>query len=401
MKTIIMDKLLIRFLMKENKRAKISNPEKTLLCRLTLNGVRAPYDFATDIKARKNDWCAKSQTIKGRQNKPLNDRLGFIKSQIQTLYSQMQHLGEVFTIHDLMNEYLGKNVKKITLLEMYDRFLEKLSYEKKSESTIARFKYEKKRLEKFLESIKGSAIEIHQISTAFCKQYHAYLLPIGTGEYASRKIETIKRLVILAIQQGYLKENPLAHYQEPRKRAVKIPQYLTEAEIWVIENTAFASEMLQTAADLFIFQCYTGFSYADLSDFDVSKHTLKEKNGTIWISKLRVKMEGRQESAELAELPLFPQAQKILDKYQGALPKLRNDHYNNYLKQIAEICNISKRLHTHLARKTAGDRWLNSGISLEVVAKMLGHQSPVTTSKHYAKVRRERINLEINSKWTK
>lgn len=394
MKKENLNKLYIRFFLKKDRRIKISGVEKTLLCRITFNGVRSPYDFATDIKVNPLEWCAKSQFVKGAKNKILNDRLGFIKSQIQIIYSQLLHLGEVFTTKDIMNEYLGKNEKKITLLDMYERYIVKNRDEnKKAKSTVLIYCYQKKKLEKYLKETKALNMLVGDVTPDFCKKLIIFIEKNASNYHAVRNIDTLKRVVLMALEEKYIKFNPLQHYKEPRKRVTKIPAYLNEQEIWIIENTVYASEVLQIASDLFVFQCYTGFSYADLVDFDLEKHTLKEKNNEIWISKLRVKLEGR-EHCELAELPLFPEAQKILDKYNGKLPYLRNDHYNNYLKQIAEICNIKKRLHTHLARKTAGDRWLNKGISLEVVAKMLGHQSPVTTSKHYAKVRRERVSKE-------
>lgn len=60
--------------------------------------------------------------------------------------------------------------------------------------------------------------------------------------------------------------------------------------------------------------------------------------------------------------------------------------YNSYLKEIADICSISKNLTTHTARHTfATTVTLNNGVPIESVSKMLGHKK-LQTTQHYARV---------------
>ena len=59
---------------------------------------------------------------------------------------------------------------------------------------------------------------------------------------------------------------------------------------------------------------------------------------------------------------------------------------NAYLKEIADICKINKVLTTHVARHSyATSVCLANGVSMENVAKMLGH-SDTSTTQHYARV---------------
>ena len=68
------------------------------------------------------------------------------------------------------------------------------------------------------------------------------------------------------------------------------------------------------------------------------------------------------------------------------MPKISNQKYNAYLKIMGEIIGIDPtKMKSHTARRTAGTIWLNSGLSYEVVAKMLGHSKIETTQRHYAK----------------
>lgn len=56
------------------------------------------------------------------------------------------------------------------------------------------------------------------------------------------------------------------------------------------------------------------------------------------------------------------------------------------LKEIADVCGIHKNLSTHTARHSyATSICLANGVSMENVAKMLGH-ADTSVTKHYARV---------------
>ena len=59
---------------------------------------------------------------------------------------------------------------------------------------------------------------------------------------------------------------------------------------------------------------------------------------------------------------------------------------NSYLKEIADVCGIEKKLTFHVARYTfATTVTLSNGIPIESVGKMLGHKN-IRMTQHYAKV---------------
>lgn len=76
---------------------------------------------------------------------------------------------------------------------------------------------------------------------------------------------------------------------------------------------------------------------------------------------------------------------------------------NGYLKEIATICGINKQLSTHTGRHTyATSVCLANGVSIENVAKMLGH-SDTKMTRHYACVLDKSILRDmknVNSKFT-
>ena len=104
-------------------------------------------------------------------------------------------------------------------------------------------------------------------------------------------------------------------------------------------------------------------------------------------------------------VPLLPIAVKIIEKYKNheyckrynkLLPVNSNQRYNAYLQEIGIICNIKKKLTTHIARHTfATTVTLANGVPIETVSAMLGHTS-IKTTQIYAKVLEKKVSEDMN-----
>ena len=109
-------------------------------------------------------------------------------------------------------------------------------------------------------------------------------------------------------------------------------------------------------------------------------------DGEKWIQTHRTKTDTR------SNIPLLPTALAILDKYKNhpeavangnVLPVLSNQKMNAYLKEIADLCDITKNLTMHLARHTfATTVTLTNGVPIESVSRMLGHTNLKTGYYH-------------------
>lgn len=70
---------------------------------------------------------------------------------------------------------------------------------------------------------------------------------------------------------------------------------------------------------------------------------------------------------------------------------------NSYLKEIADLCGITKKLTFHIARHTfATTVTLSNDVPIETVSKMLGHTS-LKTTQHYAKLLDVRIGRDMQA----
>lgn len=149
----------------------------------------------------------------------------------------------------------------------------------------------------------------------------------------------------------------------------------------LLEEKTFTINRLEVVRDLFLFQCYTGLSFTDMEQ--LTKEAIVEG-----IDKNPWLVFKRQKTKVISRIPLLPPAINILYKYQSSclpkgqvLPILSNQKFNAYLKEIAILCGINKDISSHAGRRTfATTIALGNGISMESIAKMLGHKSTKMTA---------------------
>lgn len=119
-------------------------------------------------------------------------------------------------------------------------------------------------------------------------------------------------------------------------------------------------------------------------------------DGEQWIKVKRTK------TGTISNIPLLPAAKQIISKYYNEeqkaaplLPMSSNQKTNNYLKEIAILCEIKKNLTFHVARHTfATTVTLSNGVPIESVSKMLGHKS-LKTTQHYAKIVDRKLSDDV------
>lgn len=187
----------------------------------------------------------------------------------------------------------------------------------------------------------------------------------------------LKNYIKLAAKLGLCETNPYDDFEMRKGKNLKDPIFLVEGEIDRIRSFQTDIEKLERVRDLFIFQCFTGLSYIDLMAF--SPEWIREIDG------YKVFSDNRSKTNVGFLSILLPEAEAVLKKYDGKLPKLSNQKYNDYLKLIETATGIRKHLTTHVARHTFATYLLNKDIPIETVSKAVGHTS-IKQTQHYAKL---------------
>jgi len=256
------------------------------------------------------------------------------------------------------------------------------------DSTIEKHLFYYQNIERFLnENYPG--IRIGDIRVKHMEHLRTYILEARACKigHASRHIEHCKAAFDYAVLMEYHDRNPISAIESKRDK-IKEPVSLTETEIKKIINHNFKSKGWQLAADLFLFQCFTGLSYIDLWLYKIEEEKI---GGEIyrWVTSAH----GRGKNNKPYHSELNEYAETIHNKYNGEFPKMTNQSYNRLIKRISFSLNIHKDLSSHNARKTyATLRWMQ-GRSLDSIADELGN-SPEMTRKRYITPGRDRVRNE-------
>lgn len=239
-------------------------------------------------------------------------------------------------------------------------------------------------LKNFTLSIKKENLLINEIVRGHFEKIKLFCLneqKFGIN-HTSKILACYKGFLDWAVDNDYLLKNPFSNLSLKKQKIDKI--YLSVLELEKIENKVFEIDRLEKIKDLFVFACYSGLAFCDLAK--LTKKNIKVVGGRECI------MIDRQKTKNECFLPLLSKAKAILEKYNYVLPVITNQNYNAYLKEIQTICNISKKLTTHVARKTFINIMINvHNVPVESVALMVGHSSTKTTFEYYANIEHNKI----------
>ena len=376
----------ILFSIRESKARK--NGNTPIEVTITINGERCSFSTGKQIKV--TSWDKNRQLVKGKDEEAtsLNNYLKSVRAKLYEKEAELLDRGFIITAQLLYDAYFDKVecLKERSLLSV----LEEHNTERKAmvgktvaPATYWIFEYTGRLLREFiLKKYNREDLYLRELNIGFIQGFHSFLLSekkMGQNS-CTKHLKFLKKLLNLAVANSYISYNPVNAYKVERE-PVEV-DFLDEEELRKIINFDTPLPRLERAKDMFLFGCFTGLSYIDIKTL-TPEHFEKDNTGRIWIKKRRVK------TGVLSRIPLLPIAKLILDKYKGGeklLPIQDPADINKYLKDIAILCGINKRICFHTSRHTfASTITLANNISLEVVSKMLGHTNTRMTA-HYAKL---------------
>jgi integrase len=301
---------------------------------------------------------------------------------------------EIKLIKDLISiDSEDASSKKPGLLFMFSILLDHVgkleSVGKYSYSSIKKMKVIYGHITNFIKQ----KYHVHDISLKDLKlkhllEFEEYLLIEKKNNEASanKVIQRVKSVVKFAIARDYLDKDPWMLYK-PRQVEFEI-KYLTQKQLDLLKSINIQESRLQRIRDLFVFSCYTGLAYSELQS--VTKEHLNNSNGITWISLKR------QKTKKLQKTPMLAPALEIWKKYGESLPKISNQKYNKYLKELSDLIKLPFPLSSHLGRKTFTTTILiGNNVPIKITSQLLSHSNSMVTEKYYAAVSNELMESEI------
>ena len=317
--------------------------------------------------------------IQSRSQNPIKEYTSAIAEKIEELKTQCLIEGKWFTKELLRTSIqYGFAEHHCTIEDLFSSFLE--SQQKKVDAGLSTKKnYRKYEIVRNLffrhAGIKADANAL-TLRQRHIIDFNTHLLSVYDTTTVAGMMQKLKTVFLHALKNKTIQENPFMGFKICRKE--KVVEFLTQEEVDRIRKAQMPTEGLEKIRDLFLFQCYTSLSYCDMMALKPSDYKTNEY-GHIYVTGERLKTKVKFVTI------LFEDAIGIAKKYDYNLPVISNQRYNTNLKIIANICQITKPLHTHIGRHTSACYLLNKGLSMEVVARIMGHSTTKIT-RHYAKL---------------
>lgn len=391
-----MNKYKLNILFYLNRRTN-SEIKSVIFCRITYNKIRK--QFSTGQFINPINWNSKQQLVKPPEldHDFINSQLSLIKTKINKAFLMLQVKEETFYVEDVYSLYKGeKRTKEYNTLEFFNRYLDKLKKLVEIDiqyKTWKKFEHVRNDVKSFIKwQYNSTDYPLKDLKLQFLVDFEYYLKTERLlGQVTINKaIQRFKKPISIAVAEGCLVRDPFALHKFKRVRKEIV--FLSPEELKALEVHKFSQPKLQLVQDLFVFSSYTGLPYNELMNLKKT-HITKGFDDNLWI-----KMKREKTSKELS-IPLLPKALEILVKYNQeglVFPRISNQKYNSYLKEIADLVGIEKRLTTHMARRTfASTVLLYNDVPMEIVSELLGHSSMKITQDSYGKVVQKRISVEM------
>ena len=390
--------LRITYYLYEFKRTK--QGEVPIYCKLTTDGINR-QQFSTRLYIRPEIWDKDAQCVRGTSEDAvlINRRLQDITVELKSIERKLYEADGNVSLDEIYSLYKNKTANEHTLCGIFReriKRMESLVGKEYSPSTLQKFREVFAHVERYIQNLyKSTDIPIRRVDYFFVKQFEDTLLSQGLKAITINKImQRLRQMVVYAFKCNYIQQDPFVEYRplKERKRLV----FLTQEELKLLEDYHFAQQRLEEVKNIYLFSVYTGLAYHEAQALQ-PKHIVKGFDGRNWINLVRQKTD-----REIA-VPLLTQAEKLIIWFERfckvneyVQPRISNQKVNSYLREIAEVVGIDKKLTHHTARKTfATTILLYNDVPIEVVSKLLGHSDISVTQRSYAQVLNKNISNHI------
>ena len=370
--------------------------------RITLDGKRAEISTGRQIEPDHWDQSLERASARCIDHSTLNEFLDLTVAEIKKRYNILLTTKPHVTAEDIKKNFLGIKEQKMTFLKLFQQFLDHLTVRLEikdiSPKRHAKFKMLYEKCQKYIKkNYNRTDLFLEEVKLNFLVGFEIYLraeyhVAINTSMKSAKELKQVAKYGII---MEYIPSNPFEGFRSSYKKTKR--EYLTKDELETIWKKELNIKRLEEVRDCYVFSCYTGFAYVDVLSM-APEHITKGLDGETWIQK------DRKKTNTTENVPLLPIALEILEKYKNhpycvrhnkILPVNSNQRYNAYLKELADICEINKRLTTHTARHTfATTVLLSNGVPIETTMELLGHKD-IKTTLIYGKIVQQKVSQDM------
>lgn len=385
---------------------KPKSEDETLIlfsCYFKYEGKKFVYSTAEKIQPKYWDAKAKKVITRGKTKMThggvINMTLGRYTECFEKTRYYCIRMDEEFT-SQVLKRALDEEFKRAPAGKnlFYKTFEEFVEFKSKSmdwsPATIKRYKNIKNILKDF-EVFERTKLTFNSINEKFYSEFTDYCLNERkhTNYTFSRNVGLLKTFLNWAFKNGYTYNLSFKDFKK-KKRVLTNQIALKKTDLERLMNWSFKSERLEKVRDLFILSCTTGIRFGEL--ISIKRENVVDDNIVL--------KEEKESNKESRLIPLNSLASFIIKKYNFQLPKIVNQKYNEYIKEvfkevgydqqvekvttrgrenIRELMPFYKRVSSHTARRTFITMMKDNGKPDKLIAQITGHKDLKTLNQYY------------------
>ena len=331
---------------------------------------RERINFSTKVKCFEKDFNNNTSRIKS-SDKNASDK-NLIVEKI------LSRINDVLVKYRLRNKTITRSgfLRSYNRPDDYDTFFDFAKEYQKKYSGIN--EYETMQVHAtVISKIKDYAPDLHfdDITKDWLNEYYFHLRKKlkNCENTAYKNMSTFRKYVRAAWKAGYMDEYPFEDW--PIKRTTASYTYLSETELTTLISTYKSGELeakLHKTLELFLFLCLSSLHIGDAKKLKLEQFTNKS------FTYFRIK--NRNKKPEPIIVPVSSTLKQLLSNIVGYRQKglifenLPADQtMNNYLKDIAKIVEIEKKISHKTGRHTFATYFLKETKDLTALKEILGH----------------------------
>ncbi|UXX78014.1 site-specific integrase [Reichenbachiella carrageenanivorans] len=339
----------------------------------------------------KRDWIGDTHqdlyVLKPEINRIIRDILFHTRDWVQDRIL----MGHPLTVKEI-KEHLQLSKTNETFNEFIDRYIRHINKRKSDEEklsplTVQTYRSFEVRLNEFRPDIR-----FDDLTPTFIYEFERFLAVDCKlrGVTRVKHFDKFKICYRAALKEGLVKLDVKLMFDDLKIKQEKSRRVsLTQAELRALRDTTLPDPRDEFFKNIFLFGCLTGLYYSDIRNLthaNIEEIKLEDNEESV-----RYIAGHRSKNDEEFVIPIFPDTQKILDRFSSwnkdkkpskilLFKELISDQkFNLKLKSIASQLEIDKEISAKVARHSFTEMMVSLGVPIKKVGRALGHQKTSTT----------------------
>ncbi|MGV6816182.1 MAG: phage integrase SAM-like domain-containing protein [Thiotrichales bacterium] len=386
---------------------KDKNPSEEILIVLRWQINKKRFSYSTGEKVRLSLWSTKKERVLNRHPfaQVINSKLDRIERAAREQYEILAAKSGYVSFDELRESISIATAKQKSGNSFFDYFYGPFTKWKEntpgfSNSSIKPYNSGVANLRKFCDFKKMEDLDFSEINGRLWKEVEEYLLKRGfANSYIRKNLSKIRSVIRRAVSEGVAKRIQVDDLKTQTEEGQSTEIALDEDELKSLYDLDLRDDKrLERVRDVFICACKTGLRYSDFNK--INRDHIQSVRGYTFL----VVLPQKSRSGKLAYIPMSSTLNEILDKYGGSLPVISGQKMNDYIKEVAAICEPLQTeinrvrfiggkmdsdrvpkwtmVSTHTGRRTFATNAYLSGMPTIQIRSITGHSSDEMLEKY-------------------